>query len=703
MRRLIAAAALAAVLAGCGSSKPHSNLTVRVDQSPFRLTIMRSGRLVVAENATARLRYQLTDGDQHSLTKVTSSHGDTYEVATDEPGRTATVTVDSTADGFDIGVQLEPATNVQDVFDAFTATPDEHFLGGGERASTVDLRGQIVPIEVGCSYAPIPFFASSAGWGLRIASENVSALAFPGSTGGTGGCQIGSEPACSFEPLTDLTEVCEVGARLDEDIYVGSLQQTLADYEADTGRPKVPPPSELALIKWRDQVTGPGQILDDIERFQGAKIPIGWVILDNRWEVCNGFLTFDTGLIPDPAELIKEVHAAGVEFMLWISPRAVCPDGYPAKGLLGTPGNDQILDLRKHAVVAEFRARLRKLFALGVDGVKGDRGDENDLQPVSPSLTNEYPLLFARAAIGAMPKGDAAIFRAATVGSQAVLPGIWAGDQEGIWTGLQQAVTAAQTAAMSGFPTWGSDIGGYSSEGLTPDVFERWAQLGAISPVMEVGGKGPNAVPWTLGTQAMDVLRDAATLHYELFPYLDGLLQRHQPVLRPLAYGFPGDQQAWGASTELLVGPDLLAEPVNGPGTTPSVYLPAGSWIDLFTAAPAQGGGASFTRPTPMNQFPLYVKQGSVIPFNLRTATGSWWGIDELSHPGRAGYLATNGAVLALTRQPHDVQVFVPAPAKPEHVTIGGRAVAWSWTAGPLPGVVIRVHGPHVRGRVVLA
>jgi hypothetical protein len=92
-----------------------------------------------------------------------------------------------------------------------------------------------------------------------------------------------------------------------------------------------------------------------------------------------------------------------------------------------------------------------------------------------------------------------------------------------------------------------------------------------------------------------------------------------------------------------------------------------------------------------------------VLPFNLRTASNSWWGVDELTHPGRAGWLATNGARLDLTGQPHEVQVFVPAPARPAHVTIGGRSVGWAWNAGPLPGVVIRIHGPKVQGKIVVA
>ena len=91
-----------------------------------------------------------------------------------------------------------------------------------------------------------------------------------------------------------------------------------------------------------------------------------------------------------------------------------------------------------------------------------------------------------------------------------------------------------------------------------------------------------------------------------------------------------------------------------------------------------------------------------MLPFNLRTASDSWWGVNEQTHPGRAGFLATNGATLALRGQPRDVQIFVPAPSRPRAVTIGGRAVPWTWNDGPLPGVVIRVHGPVVQGKVAL-
>ena len=701
LRALASLVAAAALLAGCGGGHPQPGLATHVGLDPFVLTIVRDGKTVVTESKAARLRYQLGSGAQHALTKVTSSHGNVYQVATDEPGRTATVTVSKIPHGFHVSLRLHPETGVQFVFDAFDAGAADHFLGGGERSGGVDLRGQILPIKVSyaCGAAPVPYFSSTAGWGLRLDTQNVAGLAFPGSAGGSG-CQYGTGSQCSFAALSDRTEVCVKAARLDEDIYVGSLAGTLADYEAATGRPKAPPPSELALIKWRDVVAGPAEVIDDITRLQAAGIPIGWVELDNPWEPCMGDLTFDTCRIPNPAGLIRQVHSLGVRFMIWVSPKVYCGGGYSHSQLIG-PSVKPVLDLRQRATFAEFKARLRKLYALGIDGIKGDRADDADLEAYGPTLQNDYPLLFAKAALSGMPAGFAAILRAGTVGSTSLLPGMWAGDQTGDFSGLQQAIALGGSAAMSGFPTWGSDVGGYISAGLTPEVFTRWAQLGAISPVMEVGGTGPNATPWVLGSGAMSALHDAAVLHYELFPYLYGLLRRGEPVLRPLGFAYPDDPQAWKASLEYLVGPDLFAAPVIGGGTTPSVYLPHGSWIDLYTGELVTGGQV-FTRPTPLSQFPLYVRDGAVVPFNLRSAD-SWWGVDELTHPGRTGWLATNFAVLDLRRTSHDVQIFVPAPDPPLHVLLGGKPVAWTWNAGPTPGVVVRVHGPTVRGRIVLA
>lgn len=691
----------------CGSSGA-TNAPWHVDRDPFRITVESAGHAVVAEAAApARLRYQLADGTQHALTKVVHASGETFTVATNEPGRTATVRLTQHRGGVRIAVSFSPSTGVAQVFDAFSAAGGERFMGGGERGEALDLRGQIVPLRVSyqCNEAPSPFFQSSAGYGVRLVGDHVGAFAFPGSTGGAG-CAAGSTPGCTFPPLTDRSEVCVKGASLTEDVYVGDPAATHAAYVADVGAAAVPPLSQYAVIKWRDEVTSAGQLFEDVTRLRSAKVPVGWVLLDNPWERCAGTYEWDPTLFPDPAKMISRLHRLGVKLMLWASPDVFCTDGagYPKTALIPLP-KGWTLDLSQASVAATLRTRLARALAAGVDGIKGDRADEADLEGRSPTLQNEYPLLFQKIVVSALraARGNdfTTIFRAASPGSPHVAHGFWNGDVPGDYTGLQRAVRQAETAGLAGLSVWGSDIGGYASAGLTPEVFARWAQLGAVSPVFEVGGAGPNATPWVLGDAAMRALAEAARVHYALVPLFDRLVRRGEPVLRPLAYGFPGDPHAWQVDLELLVGPDLLAAPVTGPGTTPSVYLPRGAWVDLYTGARVDGARA-FTRPTPLDRFPLYARAGAVVPFNLAATRSPLWQPGQLSAAGRAGYLATDGAVLALRGQPAIVQLFVPAPARPSRVTIGGHAVAFSWEAGPMPGAVVRVHGPVVAGRVAL-
>jgi alpha-D-xyloside xylohydrolase len=703
--RLIPLAALGALLVvavgACGSSGATTQWW-HVDDDPFRITVLGADGAVVREAAEpARLRYQLTDGTQHALTKVVRHTGGTYVVATNERGRTAAVRLTHRSVGVRISVSFTPAKGVAAVYDAFAAAPAEHFMGGGERGDTLDLRGQIVPLRVSyqCNEAPAPFFQSSRGYAVRIASGAVGALAFPGSAGGPGCTPGGTPPTCTFPPLKDRTEVCVTGSTLVEDVYLGSLARTQRAYVADVGRPAVPPLSQYALMKWRDEVTSQTQLDEDVSNLRAAGVPVGWVILDNPWETCVGTLKWDPSVFPDPKATIARLHAQHVKLMLWVSPDVFCADGagYPRSALVPLP-HGWAIDLANPRARAIFRSRLASAFAAGVDGAKGDRADE-----ASMPNGNEYPLLFQRdvvAALAARRGGDwATIFRAASPASAHVVHGFWNGDQPGDFVGLQRAIHQALSAGVAGMSVWGSDVGGYASAGLTPEVFARWTALGAVSPVLEVGGVGPNATPWTLGPTAMSALAEAARVHYALVPLFDSLVRAGWPVLRPLAYGFPRDPRAWAADLELLVGPDLLAAPVIGPGTTPSVYLPAGRWVDLYTGATVAGGRA-FTRPTPLDRFPFYARAGAVVPFALRTAHDPLWQAGELSHRGRAGYLATNGSRLDLRRQPGTVQVFVPAPVRPRRVLLDGRPLPFTWESGPMPGAVLRLRGPVVRGRI---
>jgi alpha-glucosidase (family GH31 glycosyl hydrolase) len=80
----------------------------------------------------------------------------------------------------------------------------------------------------------------------------------------------------------------------------------------------------------------------------------------------------------------------------------------------------------------------------------------------------------------------------------------WVGDQAATFEGIRAALVNMYHSSRLGYVAFGSDIGGYGSDDDAPYnlkrtkvLFIRWAQLGALCPVMENGGNGEHR-PWIL-------------------------------------------------------------------------------------------------------------------------------------------------------------------------------------------------------------
>ncbi|MFA5890496.1 MAG: glycoside hydrolase family 31 protein [Actinomycetota bacterium] len=813
--RAAALALLMAMTSGLAPARAQTTVGWEFTASPFRLTYLAPGGDPVTAQAPGdagpgtRMSYRLGDGSMHSLTNLvgTSSDGATteYAVATDEPGRTASVRLTPTSRGLSVAWSLSPSDDVTAVFEALTSGPSEHFLGSGARANFVDLRGKVVPLKVGftpsyfagtCNQSgvPVPFFFSSAGYGIRLDTTNPGRLAFAGAA------DAPVIPPCHNEPdpcpiaslLPDRTQACVKASSLSYEVYAGTPAAMLDSYTAATGRPLLPPPAEFGLMKWRDAVSSSAEVLDDVTRLQSEGIPITSVLLDNPWERngCVGSLIPDAKF-DDFAAMIDAVHAAGVRFMLWVAPfvQQGCVDdvGYPDGSFVEGRSQTEVpspfdqlpfvpvpprdIDFTNPATLDWYKQKLRAVFALGVDGVKADRADETDFEDSTfaagpgASIHNTYPVLFARAVADVLRefRGDdyTLMLRAGFAGSQSETYGIWAADQISSEDGLRQAIRMAQTSGASGFPIWGSDVGGYSGHvsdlalGSTPastakvvpsaELFIRWAQLGAVSPIFEIGGGGRHAEFWNYGPQTVALFRKFATLHYELFPYLYERARRAaatgEPILRPLGFDFPGDELAWQHDLQLMVGPDILAAPValageasdtTAGGSHSAVYLPEGaSWWNLYGGIEAPGGSMSI-EPQPTSRFPLFIRRGAAIPFNLRNPD-VWtepWRPADLHREGRAGWLwvpgiaptrssATEAGVISGARDgrdllvtlegaPREAQVLIAGVAKPDRVVIDDVDVAgapsgaalrsaqtgWTYTNGEFGGIVLKL-APH--------
>jgi alpha-glucosidase (family GH31 glycosyl hydrolase) len=592
-----ALAVLAALLSGSGTTADaDTQASWRVNPSPFVISFLSHGRTVTSEagGTTAgpggRLSYQ-ADGTYHRLTDLTGERavpgGTAYSVATDEPGRTATVTVTRTSEGVRLAWTLTPSTGVTEVFESLTAGPAEHYLGGSS-AAYVDLRGRIRGWSPGkegseagdyCQdqeQSASPFYLSSGGYGLYAEGSDIGRFAFPGAT------PVADGPTCARTPsvptgdpvpapcpvsasaLPDRVQVCVFSDRLSYDVFFGSPAQVTTGYYRVTGLPSLPPRGEFGLMKWRDVSADQAQVLADVAEFRRLGIPLGTIWIDNPWEqqppgntgrmngsACVGSLRFDPTFFPDPAQMIAAVHAAGVKFGLWVGPQVSSPRAsqgggscaglnsvWSANGWL-IPGTNYI-DFSNPAARAYYTAQLTRLFSTGVDMAKEDRGEEFRLQTAQlsggsgASLYLEYPDLYHAAVTDALRAVDGNAFetlvRSGVPGTAAVAHGMWGSDTFATFSGLQAELRYGISESLTGDFAWGSDTGGIDpqppatvADAPTPVLFDRWAQFSAVSPVFEVGGAGLNATPWEYPSWAVDDFRSSVILHYELFPYLYGL------------------------------------------------------------------------------------------------------------------------------------------------------------------------------------
>lgn len=85
-------------------------------------------------------------------------------------------------------------------------------------------------------------------------------------------------------------------------------------------------------------------------------------------------------------------------------------------------------------------------------------------------------------------------------------------------------------------------------------------------------------------------------------------------MIRPLSFYDHSDSQTWYRQDEFLFGDHILVCPVLSPDRQGRrLYLPKGQWYQFFTDEVFTGGKEIYM-DTPMNQIPVLVKAGAIIP-----------------------------------------------------------------------------------------
>ena len=551
----------------------------------------------------------------------------------------------------------------------FACDEKDHYAGFGAQSFDVDHRGFTVPTWVQeqgvgksendaysgawflqgtrhASQAPIPQYLSSRGYILTTETNRRSIFA------------LCSEAAAEGE--TPKSARVEIDLPATIHIFDGPTPALAIERATATfGRPRMPP--KVAFAPWMDAIFGSDNVRAVAKKLRDNGVPSSVIWsedwrggewagdsyrLAEEWDV-------DPALYPDAKSLSDDLHAAGFDWHVYFNPfvfkaskawNETAPNGWLVKKTDGTPyeftgatfAETGLIDLDNPDARAWVVQKMRAAIAIGADGWMNDFAEwlpTDGVTAAGPSLDrhNVYAVQWqevAREAIDGVKDGQDRLFfsRSGWFGTPALADVFWAGDQRtnfAVDDGLPTILPIGIGLGIVGVSTYGHDIGGYQSgtnEPSTKELFFRWTEIGAWSPVMRTHhGTAPKLEwAWDKDDETIAHFRRYAALHMALVPYLEGLAAHASktglPMWRGLMLRFPEDVTAWTITDEVLLGDGILLAPVMKKGATDRpVYLPEGTWY-AWAGGAATKGGSTVTAAAPLAEMPVYAAAGTVVP-----------------------------------------------------------------------------------------
>lgn len=520
--------------------------------------------------------------------------------------------------------------------ESFTAAADERFVGFGEKFTPLDKRGQrplmwnFDPFgaESDRSHKSVPLYLSSRGYGVLVDS----------------GMPVEFDMCQSTHSCVQILVPDEL---LDYYVIAGPSPADVLDrYDRLTSRPALPP--KWAFGSWISSgfyADSQQQVLDRAARIRDRGIPCDVLHLDCYWQTANHWsdLRWDPDSFPDPGAMLAELAGQGFKVCLWMNPylshlsplfAPAAAAGHLLRRRDGSPyvadvwhGSHPacgIVDLTSPDAAEWFRGLLRPLLRQGVavfktdfaEGVPADAVAHNGM--TGAELHNVYPLLFndlVSAVTGEVAGHGMVWARSSYLGGQRHAAQ-WSGDSRSSYPAMASTLRGGLSHGLSGVPFWSHDVGGFHGP-PTPDLYARWAQFGALSPLVRFHGTS-SRLPWDFPGPAERAAVAALRLRYRLLPYLYTAAvtaaRTGAPMMRALLVDSPGDPAAWGEELAYRLGPDLLVAPMTDPAGSRTVYLPAGeSWVDWWTGA-VHPGGRHLPVRQPLDRVPLFARYGALIP-----------------------------------------------------------------------------------------
>jgi alpha-glucosidase (family GH31 glycosyl hydrolase) len=466
----------------------------------------------------------------------------------------------------------------------------------------------------------------------------------------------------SKKPLFDNSDWPWVEARKNkaQDLYFmgygKNFKAALKDFTLVAGKMPIPPKYAFGIWYSRWQTYADWELKEIVETYEKYDLPLDVLVVDMDWHITKksnpdllkGYpkkldgwtgYTWEKKYFPDYKEFLQWTNNRGIQ---------TCFNLHPAEGV--QPHEIQYADFAKamnfdttgkatikfditNKKFAEnyFKILLHPYEKEGVDfwWLDWQQWSETAIPGVNPTFYLNYLHFTDMERQGKRPL----IFhRWGGLGNHRYQIG-FSGDAVVNWKSLKYQPEFTATASNVCFGYWSHDIGGFfglNNKKITdPELYTRWIQWGAFSPIFRTHGvsvdipfnKNMERRMWMFPKTYFETMKKAVKQRYALLPYIytHAHLAHESGIslIRPMYYEHPELEIAYEQKQQYYFGENMLVSPITRKTGVQSakqeVWLPPGEWYNYYSNE-RMAGNKMLNESFEFQQIPIYIKAGSIIP-----------------------------------------------------------------------------------------
>ena len=413
------------------------------------------------------------------------------------------------------------------------------------------------------------------------------------------------------------------------DIYVFAYRQDLGlclqDYFNLTGYPPMIPRYALGSWWYKNDTYNMYNIDDIIKKFNDNKIPISVFLLGDKWHNNIQNYNYNPQLF-DLSALNNYYRSKKQKFGLTINPTLPINNNDPlynelVKYIQPTKDNTiSLIPLNNNTISLYLNLIVNNILSSGIKIFNIDYNNPND--KLGLFLLNHYHYTIAN-----LNERGVILSRNPGIAPHRY-PIIYSGKTRVSWDTLKLLPMYNNSAANLGICWHSHAIGGYYGGMEDDELFIRYIQFGVFNPIFILAGdegKYYKREPWKWNQIKLNVIREYMQLRNKLIPYIynEGYIYHKfgVPIVQPLYYKYPKIYDEPNYVNQFFFGSKIMISPIikrknsEMNRVVQRIFIPKGIWYD-YSSGKKFTGNKYYVNFYKEEDYPIFVKEGSIIPMN---------------------------------------------------------------------------------------